>query len=274
MAEWAVKLLAKSVPKLSKPVLIAGLPGIGNVGKVAVDFMVEELKAEKLYEFFSYNLPHSVFVTEENLVELPMISLYFKKGSGKRQDILFLAGDVQPVNEQSCYSFSDTVLDYFTKLGGAQVITIGGIGLPAELYFKKGAVNVPNKPKVYCTGTSKDVVDSFKIVGVEPGLYGVVGPIIGVTGVLLGLSKRRKIPAISLLAETFSHPMYLGIRGAREVVSVLNDKLALGINIKELDREIREMESEAADRANPAELPKALRGIGKTRTGEDVSYIG
>ena len=264
MPEWSVKQIPKAVPKLAKPVLIAGLPGIGNVGKVAVDFMVEELKAEKLYEFFSYNLPHSVFVTEENLVELPLILLYFKKGSGKRPDILFLAGDVQPVNEQSCYSFSDTVLDYFTKLGGAQVITIGGIGLPA----------VPKKPRVYCTGTSKEVVDRFRMVSVEPSLYGIVGPIIGVTGVLLGLSKRRGLPAVSLLAETFAHPMYLGIKGAREVVSVLNDKLALGINIKELDAEIREMESEAADRTNPAELPKSLRGIGKGRSGEDVSYIG
>lgn len=264
MSAWSVKQFPKSVPKLSKAVLIAGLPGIGNVGKVAVDFIVEELGAEKLYEFFSYSLPHSVFVTEENLVELPSISLYFKKGAGRRPDLLFLAGDVQPIDEESCYSFSDAVLDCFTKLGGVQVVTIGGIGLPA----------VPKKPKVYCTGTSKEVVSSYKRVGIEPSLYGVVGPIIGVTGVMLGLSKRRNIPAVSLLAETFSHPMYLGIKGAREVVTILNDKLSLGINIKELDREIREMESEAADRMKAMDLPKALRGIGKGRAGEDVSYIG
>lgn len=265
MADWTVKQFPKSIPKLSKAVLVAGLPGIGNVGKVAVDFMVEELKAERLYEFFSYSLPHSVFVTEENLVELPSISLYFKKGSGKRPDLLFLAGDVQPIDEEACYSFSDTVLDYFTKLGGAQVVTIGGIGLPA----------VPKKPKVYCTGTSKEAVDSYKRVGVEPSLYGVVGPIIGVTGVMLGLSKRRSIPAVSLLAETFSHPMYLGIKGAREVVTILNDKLSLGINIRELDREIREMESEAADRTRAMDFPKALRGLAGTKADSDTSsYIG
>ncbi len=264
MSDWIVKQVQKSVPKLSKPILIAGLPGIGNVGKVAVDFMVEELGAEKLYEFFSYNLPHSVFVTEDNLIELPTIALYLKKGAGKRPDLLFLAGDVQPVNEQSCYSFSDTVLDYFTKLGGSIVITIGGIGLPAP----------PKKPRVYSTGTTKEAVQPYKMINVEPKLYGVVGPIIGVTGVLLGLSKMRKIPAVSLLAETFSHPMYLGIRGAREVVSVLNDKLALGINIKELDAEIREMESEAADRAKAIDFPKAMRGMKNSGQGEDVSYIG
>lgn len=265
MADWTVKQIAKSIPKLSKPVLIAGLPGIGNVGKVAVDFVIEELEAEKLYEFFSYGMPHSVFVTEGNLVELPTIGMYFKKSSGKRPDLLFIAGDVQPINEESCYAFSDKVLDCFAKLGGSLVVTIGGIGLPA----------VPKRPKVYCTGTSKEIVSSYKSIGVEPKLYGVVGPIIGVTGVLLGLSGRRAIPAVSLLAETFSHPMYLGIRGAREVVAVLNDKLCLGINVKELDKEIRELEAEAAGRAMPSELPKALRGLAGAKSDRDMSsYIG
>jgi len=264
MTDWEIKQVSKNVPKLTNAVLIAGLPGIGNVGKVAVDFMVEELGAEKLYEFFSYHLPHSVFVNEDNLVELPAISMYFKKGAGKRPDLLFIAGDVQPINEESCYSFSDAVLGLFEKLGHGNVVTIGGIGLPT----------VPKKPRIYCTGTEKPIVESYIVPGVEKTLYGVVGPIIGVTGVLLGLSRRRKIPAVSLLAETYGHPMYLGIRGAREVVSILNSKLALGIDIKELDKEIKEMETEAEAGAKPSELPKSLRGIAKTRPDKDVNYIG
>lgn len=265
MPDWEIKQVSKAIPKLANSVMIAGLPGIGNVGKVAVDFLIEELSAEKLYEFFSYSLPHSVFVNENNLVELPAISMFFKKGSGKRPDLLFIAGDVQPINEESCYSFSDTVLGLFEKLGGKQVVTIGGIGLPSA----------PKKPKVYCTGTEKAVVESYMVPGVEKTLYGVVGPIIGVTGVLLGLSRRRSIPAVSLLAETYGHPMYLGIRGAREVVSVLNGKLSLGINIKELDDEIKEMEKEAEAGARSAsELPKSLRGLPKARSDKDVNYIG
>jgi uncharacterized protein len=265
MTEWKMKQVVKKIPKMTKPVMIAGLPGIGNVGKVAVDFMIEELDAEKLYEFFSYSLPHSVFVTEDNMIELPLISLYFKKGKGKRPDILFLAGDVQPINEESCYSFTDSALDQFKKLNGNEIVTIGGIGLPA----------VPKKPKVYCTGTTKDIVKNYKRVGIEPNLYGVVGPIIGVTGVLLGLSKMRNIPAVSFLAETFSHPMYLGIRGAREVVSILNDKLLLGINIKDLDAEIKEMEEEADEENKQPEIEKALRGMTKSGSEQDnANYIG
>jgi len=34
-------------PKLNNPVLIEGLPGVGNIGRVAVGYLVEELKILK-----------------------------------------------------------------------------------------------------------------------------------------------------------------------------------------------------------------------------------
>src|SRR3989344_5591518 len=42
---WEITKEAKLLPTLHNPLLIEGLPGIGNVGKIAVDFLVEELKA-------------------------------------------------------------------------------------------------------------------------------------------------------------------------------------------------------------------------------------
>jgi uncharacterized protein len=259
MTEWTAVAVGKK-PKLEKPVLVEGLPGIGNVGKVAADFIVEELKAEKICDFFSHKLPHSVFVNESNLVELPAISMYAKKG--KKQDILFVVGDVQPIDEESSYSFCEKVLDIFHDMGGKEIVTLGGIGLP----------NVPKKPKVYCTGNSKEIVKRYSIEGVESKLYGIVGPIIGVSGLLLGLAKKRKIEAACLLAETYGHPMYLGIKGARELVRVLNEKLFLGIGLKELDKEINDIEEETTKKTPLGIKSKALRSLGKL--GKDVSYIG
>ena len=69
------KIKKLSSPKIKNPILIEGLPGMGNVGKITVDFMVESLKAEKFMEIKSGVFPNSVFVNEENLVELPKIEL-------------------------------------------------------------------------------------------------------------------------------------------------------------------------------------------------------
>ena len=47
--------------------------------------------------------------------------------------------------------------------------------------------------------------DENKIV---TDLYGKIGPIMGVSGLLIGLAKKRNIPGIAFLAETFFHLMF------------------------------------------------------------------
>src|SRR3990167_8043910 len=102
--EWVVQWFSK--PKLRNPVLVEGLPGIGNVAKLAADFIIEQLKAEKCCSFFSNSLPNSVFINEKNLVELPCIDIYYKRLPNQKRDVIILSGDVQPADEQSCYLFS------------------------------------------------------------------------------------------------------------------------------------------------------------------------
>lgn len=261
MTVWKISLIGKK-PKLKNPILMTGLPGIGNVGKVATDFMIDKLKAKRLYDIFSYSFPHSVFVTEDNLVELPSITLYYKEAKAKQPNLLFLGGDVQPMEEENSYLFSEKVLDLAQGLGCKEIITLGGIGLPT----------IPRKPKVYCTGNSKELIKKYtKNTKVISKLYGVVGPIIGVSGLLLGLSQKRKMKAVSLLAETYGHPIYLGIKGSREIIKVLNKKLNLKLELKEMDKEIDEIESEMKKKLK---LPLKRFKPGKTPFGEDVSYIG
>ena len=172
---WKITQFGKS-PKLNNTVFIEGLPGIGNVGKVAVDFLIDELKAKKLYEITSYTFPHSVFVNEDNLVELPIVEIFYKQLNKK--DILLLGGDVQPIDEVSSYEFSEKILDLAQKFNVKEMITLGGIGLS----------DIPKKPRVYCTGNTKKIIEKYKSELVSNKLYGIVGPIVGVSGLLLGLS--------------------------------------------------------------------------------------
>ena len=265
MSTWKIDQIGKK-PKLNSPILIEGLPGIGNVGKVAIDFLIDELKAVKLYEITSYTFPHSVFVNEDNLVELPMIEIFYKKYNGRRQDLILLSGDVQPIDEVSSYEFSDKVLDMVEEFKGKEVITLGGIGL----------AEIPKKPKVYCTGNNKKIVQKYKNGMVNDQLYGVVGPIVGVSGLLIGLAKRRKIDAISFLSETYGHPMYLGIKGAMEILKVLDKKLKLNLSMERLNKEIKEVESEILGRTEQiSEIARqtALKKL-KSKFGGNVDYIG
>lgn len=239
MSSWKLKQVGKA--KVKNPILVEGLPGVGNVGKIAVDYLIDTIKAEKLYELSSHEIPHCVFVNEENLIELPKISIYGKNINGRT--LLFLAGDVQPISESSCFEFCNTILDTFQKGRGKEIITLGGIGLP----------RIPKNPKVYCTGNSKKVVEKYKSRMVQTEIHGMIGPIVGVSGVLIGLAGRKNIPAITLLAETFGHPNYIGIKGARNILKVLKKHLNLKIELSELDEEINEIEGEIAKRVSKVE---------------------
>lgn len=265
MSTWKIDQIGKK-PKLNSPILIEGLPGIGNVGKVAVDFLIDELKAKKIYEITSYTFPHSVFVNEDNLVELPKIEIFYKRFNGKSHDLILLGGDVQPTDEVSSYEFSEKVLDIVEQFSGREVITLGGIGLG----------EIPKSPKVYCTGNTKKIIRKYKNGSVNDKLYGVVGPIVGISGLLVGLAKRRKIDAISFLSETYGHPMYLGIKGSIEILKLLDKELKLDISMKRLNKEIKEIESGVLERTEQISEVARQTALKKLRSkfGNEVDYIG
>ena len=164
------------------------------------------------------------------MIDVPCISIYH--ANLNKQDYLFLTGDVQPVDEPSCYEFCELVVDLFKKYNGKEIITLGGIGLQ----------KIPKKPKVYITGTNKALIKTFPHANDK--IFSVVGPILGVTGVLLGVAQRNKLSAVSLLAQTFAHPAYLGIKGAKETLHILNEKYEFKMNLNKLTEEIDEMEKE------------------------------
>jgi uncharacterized protein (TIGR00162 family) len=252
---WKVTELVKR--KISNPILIEGLPGIGNVGKIVVDYIIEEVKAEKIMTFFSYCLPNSVFVNETNTVSLPRLELYYSKIN--KQDYLFLAGDVQPATEEGSYSFTELILDIASKYGCKEIITLGGIGL----------AEIPEKPDVYCASNDLKFIQKFINAGAKKEVYGVVGPIMGVSGLLVGLAAERKIKATALLAETLAHPMYLGIKEAKVSLQIILKVYGIKINMKTLDEEIKAMDKEDGDDHDPK-----ISSLQKMKKMKEMNYIG
>src|SRR3989338_958019 len=238
------------------PILIEGLPGIGNVGKISLDFLVDSLNAKPFLEIYSDYFPNSVFVNEKNLVDLPKITFYYKIIKGR--EFIFLTGDFQPVDEYGCYQFCHEVLELFSKFKGKTMVTLGGIGLS----------KIPEKPKLYVTGSSMKALKNFDEKILNRHIFGTVGPIMGVTGLLVGLASNYDINAVCLLAQTFGHPNYLGIRGAKELLRYLDGKYNFKLDFKYIDREIKEIESELNLKITQQKSNVLKEGA------SEVSYIG
>lgn len=256
--EFLLKELKKV--KIEGPIMIEGLPGMGNVGKITIDFIIESLKAEKIAEVYSHSFNHCIFVQEDGLAELPKIEIYFKKI--KRQDYVIVTGDVQPVDERGCYGLCEGLIEYFISKKGNEIITLGGIGLE----------DIPKEPRVFICGNSSKIVKKYREKGVGENIFNIVGPILGVSGVLVGVAKMHNIPAISILAETFGNPLYLGVKGARGIIKLLELKLKLGLDLKALDKEIKDVEKEVKFKVEKIQLlPQDETVVEKKHS---TNYIG
>ncbi|MCA9478447.1 MAG: PAC2 family protein, partial [Nanoarchaeota archaeon] len=216
----------------------------------------ESLDATKIASFFSYDLPNSVFVTENNLVELPSIELYGLTYEGN--SFLLLTGDAQPSLERSSYELTLELLSLAELQDVKEIITLGGIGLN----------EMPDQPKIYCAANKEGITKKYEDLGVNNEVYGVVGPIVGISGLLLGLSE--KIDAVALLGETFGHPMYIGLKEAKEMLLVLDKLFSFKLDFSDLDEEIAAVQEEMQDK----EPKKASKKLGKLIKYQDMSYIG
>ena len=245
-----------SLPKnkaaaIKKPIYIQGLPGVGTVGKIAIDILIEQTRAKPILRIPVEEKPGLVLVQQNNTVRFPELILYHYHY--KSRDFLFLAGDGQPGNEEATYNLGVVLTDLLEELGCAEIITLGGIGLQQP----------PDKPRVYVIGNDKALVARFKALGANPQLHGVVGPIIGLTGVLLRLSEER-IPAAALLAEAMAHPFYLGLRGAEQLLALLSVTYGFHLDTASLKASIQAVEEGLQGQAPAGELPKK----------DETNYIG
>ncbi|MCK4416265.1 MAG: proteasome assembly chaperone family protein, partial [Thermoplasmatales archaeon] len=196
METVTVRYIGKK-PRLKDPIFIEGLPGIGNVGKLAVEHLIEITKAIKFAELYSKDFPPQVFINADGTVKLVNNEFYYRKSKKKDQrDIILLTGDYQGLSSQGQYELVESILDVIEESGVKQMFTLGGYGLGHEI----------KEPKVLFATTHKHLVKTIKKYGAvfkknEPG-----GGIIGASGLLLGLGKLRGFEGACFMGET---PGYL-----------------------------------------------------------------
>ena len=175
-------------PELQNPILLEGLPGFGNVGKIAAQLACKTTEAKLFAEYYSPLFPDYVTVDDEGVCYPPRFTFYAASPKSRLNTII-LTGDAQPSldNVVAYYDVCEEILDYVQKLGCKLIVTVGGLPISGE------------KRKVYVAATSEELV--LKVMDKGGIIYGG-GRIMGATGLLLGLGKKRGINGVCLLGST------------------------------------------------------------------------
>jgi uncharacterized protein len=249
-----IKMIVKEMPVLVDPVLVEGLPGVGNVGKLAAEHLVEQLKAIKFADIYSKYFPPQVLVDEDGLIRLVSNELFYSKGEGARPDIILLVGDYQGLSPEGQYDLSDHILTVMKGMGVKRVYTLGGYGVGKML----------EKPRVLGAATDKELVEEMKEKGVvfskgEPG-----SGIVGASGLLLGLGKIYGMQSVCLMGETSGY--FVDPKGAEAVLRILAGILNVEVDYQALEEKAEQIES-ITSKLKEIEAPVSPKK-------EDLGYIG
>ncbi len=239
-------------PELKDPIFVGGLPGIGNVGKITADYFIDKLKMKKIADIYSEYLPPQVFINN-SIVHLVRDSLYYKK-TGKKNDLIFLAGDFQGTTQEGQYELSYKTLELLKKYNVSKIYTLGGYSIG----------KIVEKPKVLGAVSDIKIIKTLEKAGVEFSDGEPNGGIVGSAGLLLGLGKELfNIDGACLMGETSGY--FADPKGAREIINALTKILKIRINLKDIDEKTKQLE----------EITEKMKQETQNKTSkEDLNYFG
>ena len=176
-----------SKPTLENPIFVQGLPGFGNVGKIAVHLLTKFCSAKPFMELYSPSFPDYVSVSSKGICHLPRYEFY--AAPMEKNDFIIMTGDTQPSFDDvlAHYSICTDVLEVVKKNGCSLIVTIGGMPMTEE------------KAQVYVAATSAKLAQEFMDKG---AIIYSKGRIMGATGLMLGLAKEEGLDGVCLLGAT------------------------------------------------------------------------
>jgi len=261
----STKIVELEKIKLKNPILIEGLPGVGNVGRIAAGYLLEELKAKKFAELFSSHFMPFVLLHQSSAVHVLKNEFYYHKGKGR--DVIILVGDSQSVDPEGHYEIVEEILDYIQKLGVKEMITLAGLSVGEQA----------KEPKVIGAVSDPELLKKYDKYGIDFDAGSRVGTIVGASGLLLGLGRARGIKGICLLGETMGFPIIPDPKSAEALLKVLAKILNMKIDISKLHKKVHEMEEfikkvEEFQMKAMGQMMKQAEKPGEQK--EKLSYIG
>ncbi len=253
MDEFAIETLGEA--DLTDPVLVEGLPGVGHVGKLAANHILDELDSTLVRRLHSEHFPPQVAIEADGVASLTAAEFHAVSTAGR--DLLVLTGNHQAQSNQGHYRLTEAILDVATEFGVTEVYALGGVptGELIEEYDVLGAA------------TDTAVVEQLTEMGVEFREDEPAGGIVGVSGLLLGLGARRDLPAACLMGETSGY--LVDPKSARAVLEVLEALLEFEVNFADLEDRAEEME-EVVGKIREMEAQQSA----SAPTDDDLRYIG
>jgi len=217
-------------PDIKKPIMIAAMQDMGNVGSIVINYINQTLKTE-VFRTAKVSFPTYV-IDNGGDIDLPNESWNYKYTDDL---IIFGGGKGQPQNNNELNMLCQDVIDVAKKYSVKFIYTLGG--------FHTNRI-LKNEPKTYVTTTSIDLRKQMEKLNLD--LTPQKSLISGFNGLILGFAKKYDIQGIGMYGE-LNQPEVPQYRAAISIIKTI-EKLTfrklgnteeLEILAKEIDQKFR-----------------------------------
>ena len=168
---------------LDRPVLVEGFPGVGLVGKMAVDHLIAAFEMDHYANVFCDSLPPVATYQEDTRDLVTPVRLYVDA----ERDLLALQSDV-PIGPEAATEFGNCVAGWFAE---ADVLPVYISGLPRQT----------EEPPAL-DGVATDDAAGDRLTDAEVDRPAEMGLISGPTGALLAHANEHDNTAVGLVVES------------------------------------------------------------------------
>ena len=180
-----MEFIQKEEPNIKKPIIIAAMQDMGNVGSIVINFINKSLKS-KPFRTAKVSFPTYV-VDNGGHIDLPNESWEYRYTDDL---IIFGGGNGQPQDNNELNLLCKDVMNVAEKYSAKFIYTLGG--------FHTNRV-LKNIPKTYVTTTSLELRKQMEKL--ELDMTPQKSLITGFNGLILGFAKKYGIQGIGMYGE-------------------------------------------------------------------------
>ncbi len=217
-------------PNLAKPIIIAAMQDMGNVGSIVINFINNSLRTKT---FRISKTPFPTYVVDKGgHVDLPDESWEYRC---TKDLIIFGGGKGQPQDTNELNELCQDVIDIAKKYSAKFIYTLGG-------FHTNRIFN--NNPKTFITTTSMELTKQMEKMEVDFTPQKSI--ITGFNGLILGFAKINRIQGIGMYGE-LNEPEIPQFRAAISIIKTLEkltymkfgDTSQLEMNAQEIERKFK-----------------------------------
>ena len=191
-------------PDVQKPIVIAAMQDMGNVGSIVVNFINKSLGTKK---FRTARTPFPTYVIDNGgHIDLPNEIWEYRYADDL---IVFGGGTGQPQENQELNDLCQDVIDISKKYAAKFIYTLGG--------FHTNRILGKN-PKTLVTTTSKELTKHMQSLGID--ITPQRSLITGFNGLILGFAKQNNIQGIGMYGE-LNRPEIPQYRAAISIIKTI-----------------------------------------------------